>query len=434
MVSYFWPPAATGVRRVLSLARWLPEFGWFPAVLACRRTRGEGQDERPLQDPAIGAVPVARTESWDPYRLLARREGPIQDGTSAGASSPIRASSLQARAMGLLRRHVFVPDDRIGWKRFAFAEGQRLLRSGRFRAIYSTNYPQTAHEVGRSLARSSGLPWLADFRDGWTQNPVFSRFGNPLVAATQHLLEQRTAEAATAIVTVSPPITRHLQSLRPPGLLPAETIYNGFEPDLLAPAGVAREPLHPGKMTLLYTGTFFGPRRPDGLLRGLAEALRREPELRSAVVLRLRTVLDQPARDLLRELDLSEAVEVLPPVPFHDIVAEQRRADGCVLVLESGPGAEIMVSQKVFEYLAARRPIFALVPRGAAREVLEETGGAAIVDAEAEPDETGEALREFLGRVRGGESVASEERLARYDRRRQAKRMAEILDNLPGAE
>lgn len=433
LVSYFYPPAATGVRRVVSLVRHLPEHGWRPLVLTAPPVAGAGHDDGPLDDPIVAATPVVRAESWDPYRLAAWARG--------GGSLPPGSGPTTARASGgwgpfvmaALRAHLFVPDDRCGWIPAAVARGVAAVRRHRLRGIYSTNYPQSAHVVAWRIAARTGVPWVAEFRDGWTQNPAFFAPGNLLVRAAHLALERRVARAATAIVTVSPPVTRHLQRLRgdAPGRLPAVTIYNGFEsPPAASPTDAP--PLEPGRRTVLYTGTFFGRRRPDAFLAGLAWALRRDPSLAAGWRVWMRAELDDRARALVGRLGLAEVVRVLPAVAFAQCVEEQRRADACLLVLEHGPGADIMVSQKVFEYLAARRPIFALVPPGAAAELLAETGGAAI-ETTQEPARVGRALARFLRAVESGSlASANEQVLARFDRQVQAAEIAALIDRAAG--
>lgn len=430
LVSYFYPPCATGVRRVVSLVRHLPEQGWRPIVLTAPPVAGAGHDAGPLDDPIVAATPVIRAESWDPYRLAAWwREG-RRPAEAPSAAGPARAGSgWGPRVMAALRAHAFVPDDRCGWIPMAVQRGVEAVRRHRLRAVYSTNYPQSAHVVAWRIAARTGVPWIAEFRDGWTQNPAFFAPGNPVLRALQHDLERRVARAATAVITVSPPISRHLQRLRgaATGRLPAVTIYNGFESAAAPAAAAEASPLTPGRRTLLYTGTFFGRRRPDAFLAGLAWAMRRDRALAARWCVWLRAELDDRARDLIGRWGLADVVRVLPPVAFAQCAAEQARADACLLVLEHGPGADIMVSQKVFEYLATRRPIFALVPVGAAAELLAETGGAAIATTQ-QPARVGPELAAFFAQVEAGTlPPARESVLARFDRREQTAAIADVI-------
>lgn len=429
MFAYFFPPAAIGVRRVVSLVEHLPSAGWEPVVVACRPTRGAGVDPGPLGNPRVAGTRVVRTGSLDPYRLAERFRPSAPTGTGGTTGGSGRG------VMSWLRRHLFFPDDRAGWIPFAVAAGLREARAGRVQALYSSNYPQSAHLAAWIVHRLTGLPWLADFRDGWTQNPAFHDPGNGLLAALHRWGERTVARSATRLVTVSPPLTRHLQGLRPGHRVPAETVFNGFEPGEWTRArqqAAALGPLVPGRRTILYAGTFFGRRRPDLFLAAVRRVLRREPSWRDRLQVRFRCALDARAVELVRRWNLADVVEVLPPLSFAEIVVEQLRADLCLLVLERGPGSEIMVSQKVFEYLAAGRPILALVPPGAAADLLAETGGAAVV---TKPDAAAAAwaLRRLLREVEDGSVPGAEAaRVARFERGRQAARIAGLLDEMVG--
>jgi glycosyltransferase involved in cell wall biosynthesis len=305
-------------------------------------------------------------------------------------------------------------------------EGIRLVRRHpSIKVIVSSNYPQSAHVAAGLIARATGRRWVADFRDGWTQNPAFYDPGNSVMAAAQQWLERRTARTADAIVTVSPPITRHLQSLRPPRRRPVVTITNGFDDELLVDSGAPQgEPLRLGKFTILYTGTLFGRRTAGPFFDALAGVLARDPSLRDRLAVVFRT---EPTSELnaLRDLHrLGDIVEFLSPISFREIVAEQRRADALLLLLEEGPGAEIMVSQKVFEYLAARRPILAMIPGGgAAAEILRETGGALLLPT-SEPALAAESLAHFLA---SPQSVPPARDLDPFRRSVQAAAMAKVL-------
>ncbi len=420
---------------MLSLVRHLPENGWYPVVLACKPVRGAGFDPEPLLDERVRAAPVVRAGSMDPYRLMQilRPEQHLGGAATPSAALGNKSGRTERRVMDFLRRHVFLPDDRRGWIPFAIARGVRLVRRHQVRVIYSSNYPQSAHVVAAGIRLLTGVPWLADFRDGWTQNPVFYRPGNLLIRFGQRVLERYVARHAEQIVTVSPPITRHLSHFRQSCSNPVITIFNGFDPEefeLASTMGETGEPLNPGCLTILCAGSFFGRRRPDVFLAAVSRLLRARPVWRDRLRVRFRSVFSPRENRLVERLNLKEVVEVLPPIPFHECLREQQRADACLLILERGPGSDIMVSQKIFEYLASGRPVFADVPEGAAAELLAMTGGASVGMDES-PGAMARRLHRFLGQVANGTAPKSNKRrLNRFERAIQAREIAKLLDRI----
>ena len=432
VIAYFFPPDATGVRRLLAhLNTWLQE-GAEVEVVTCRAKRGAGYDSSPLNlYPWLKELPVHATESLDPYRLLERLRPTPQGATQPTAGSTTKSTGLGPQVMELLRRTVFVPDDRRGWVSPALRKALELHRARPFHAVYTSNYPQSTHLVGYYLKRQTGLRWVADFRDGWTQNPVFHRPATSWLRRATARWEARVVQTADHVVTVSPPITRHLQTLRAPGQSPVRTIFNGYDPADFPPALAQeyRAPIHPGKLTLLYTGTLFGGRSAAPFFQLVGQLLRQFPQWKEKLRLQFHTALSPGDAEAARHAELpGEMLQVLPSVPFTECCRLQQRAEALLLILERGPGSEIMVSQKVFEYLAAGRPIYALIPRGAAEELLSATGGACVETNSTPTPEAVHRFHLFLQSVdSGGFPPASQSALLPFQRQTQAREILKLF-------
>lgn len=439
VIAYFFPPDSTGVRRLLSHLEYWPELGIEAIVLTCKKKRGAGYDAAPLKTETLKRLKIVKTESWDPYRLTARfiptlgTRGDRLPKEQSNTPAKSQTGGIGAKILEYLRRRFFLPDDRAGWIRFAVAEGERLIQKHNITAVYTSNYPQSTHVIGLQLKQRTGVRWIADFRDGWTQNPAFFKPENQHLAQAQYKLEREVAKTADEVITVSPPITRHLQSLRSSNRSPAITIFNGYDPGDFPP--IEAKPFHPGCLTILYTGTFFGQRSPQEFFVLLAAVRRRSHHWRSALKVRFRCALSPEDYAKAKQLKLLEkenpCLELLPTIPFAECCREQQRAEALLLILERGPGAEIMVSQKVFEYLGAGRPIFALVPEGAAAEVLRQTGGA-CVQTSTKIGVVLKAFQEFLTQVEAWQfPLPCPEDLKPFHRREQALAVGNLLLQQP---
>jgi glycosyltransferase involved in cell wall biosynthesis len=229
--------------------------------------------------------------------------------------------------------------------------------------------------VGRALARR-GVPWVADLRDGWTFEPLRPPFPTAPQRRLDERLESRWLRAADAVVCVSPAAAEDLR-LRlgiEPSLVP-----NGWDPDLaeLEQDGPARDLLDPERVSLVYTGRFgsYG-RDPRPLVRALGELARIHPDLASRLELVVAGPLTDDEDELMRTDVAPARIRIAGSLPREGALALQRAADA-LLVLAS-PERSQLLNFKLFEYLAAGRPILALAAGTEAGRVVEATGGMAV--------------------------------------------------------
>lgn len=435
VVSYQFPPAGVGVQRVAGWMRGLDYSRYRAVVLTVKPSAGQGIDESLAREMAALGVEVHRTGSLDPYRLVAIVRGLRGESDRPGALPGQTAREGQEGLKALLawmRRNVFLPDDRMGWIPFALARGLLLVRSRRIGALYSTGYPYSAHVVAGLLASLTRLPWVADFRDGWTQHPALYQPGSATHAALQRGLERWVARRATRVLAATAPVAEHLSQWRAASSPRAEALASGVESRALALE--PPKPLVPGRRTLLYTGSFIGHRRPTLFLDALLEALHQDPTLAERWRVRLRTWRDARAMAEVSARPLGNLVEFAPPVSRAEAMLEQQQADALLLLCEHGPGTPAIVPHKLYEYLGARRPIFAVLPEGAAADLLATTGGATVSHS-LTPRVVAVRLREFLESIDDGlRTVPDPQAVSALSLESMSARFNRLLDSLEWRE
>jgi glycosyltransferase involved in cell wall biosynthesis len=432
ILAYSYPPLnAIGSQRPSKLAKYLPAFGWAPTVITvepeCRRFLEPPLDVEPL---SAGAVHRTRDRSW--HTWMARRFGDRSAAEldrltfdNVRASGRLRLSALHFIYQQLLS----FPDEVWPWL-FEYARIEAIARDAGVQALISTSPPATTHLLAARLARALDIPWIADFRDPWTQRATRRRV--PPMNRVEQWLEQRTLAGASVLVTVSDPIARDLERLHGK---PALVVPNGFDPADAAGEQAPPLPLAQGRLTIVYTGTLsHGTRDPSALFAAL-EATIAAGELRAddLEVWLVGRNLEVARRALAEWPALAPIVHLRSPVPRAVALATQRAATALLILGSPGPEHDGVVTGKVFEYLAARRPILAFGTRGGALDrLLTETGGGVLATSAAE---AGAALlhwareRRATGRILWRGDPAA---LARYDRRALAGRWASLLDDLTG--
>jgi glycosyltransferase involved in cell wall biosynthesis len=318
--------------------------------------------------------------------------------------------------------YLTVPDRMVlAWVPFAVRTALSLHRARRFDAVITTSPPESTHLIGRALA-AKGCAWVADLRDGWTfesWRPIPTRLQRQL----DERLERRLMQAADVVSCVTRPVAEDLRARMDahPAVVP-----HGFDPELIATArkeqGAAAADLLPDpcRVSVVYTGRFYD-RDPAPLLRGLRELADEEPAIAEGLELVIAGSLRRQERELL-EMDASPLrISVLGALPHRHALALQGAAD--VLLLICGSERTQVASLKLFEYLAAGRPILGLADGTEAGRILDEAG------CEVVPADDPQAIKAAFRRAARGElSGPNPATVQRYAYPGAAKRMADAVD------
>jgi len=379
LIAYYYPPlGGIGSHRALSFARHLPEFG-FRAVVVTPERGAYGLD--PSLDPAAGAgVEVVRTGSFEPAVLLRKlRGGKGTGGPGGDFVEGIGTGGAARLARRLLHWSVYFPDHARGWIGPARRAAVRAGREHDAVAVVSTSPPVSGHVAAVGAARKLGVPAVLDFRDLWTAHrPAGAR--GPRVGVERRL-EQSLLGRAAAVSTVSEAWRDWLEErLGHASDKPFEVLRNGFEPTAFEGPAPAREP---GVFRIVHTGTVYGAFQD---LSGFFRALARVRDTGGFGALRPEVLLAgkvwPQALDAARSAGVLDLLRLPGFVTHAEAVAHQRSASVNLLLTWTVPGvvARGVCPGKMYEQIAAGRPILALaLPDCEAAGLLAETGGALIL-------------------------------------------------------
>lgn len=373
---YFPPRWNIGAVRSWGVAKYLPRFGWETVVLTPPLAQGHWPE----------GVRVVEAD-WYSLRYRVRR--------LLGCPLPLPRSVLET-----------------------------LVSRERIEALLSTSTPMMAHRVGFALRNALGIPWVADLRDLWSQNP-FSRQG-AFGKWRERREELRILGGSDALVTVTAPGASQLAGLH---RRPVWHIANGFDPDTCRPEGTPSDP----KFTLVYTGSLYPGRQSFAPLLDALATLRREGVVTSdSVRLRIFSTPTEALRARIRAVGVEDLVVLEGVVPREEALEAQRRAAVLVLLNWGGSDAEGIMSGKIFEYLAARRPILAVggTPT-VATALLERTGTGYHATV---PEDLAALLRRFLAEHRAGGVAYTprEDEVETCSQVAMARKFAAVLDAVTG--
>ncbi len=380
-ISYVFPPSGgAGVQRGVKLVKYIGAHGWEPVVVTPDRP------SVPVLDPSLGqdlpaGLKVERIASWEPALGNAA-------GGKAGAG-PV-ASGARDMLKGLASSLLF-PDRHVLWLPTALAALGRVLKRWQPRVILVSGPPFSSFLLGRAAARLSGRPLVLDFRDEWSG--FYARGHQPggqgrLWGAAVGALEGSLVRASARITCASPDYGARFQVLY--GGDPDKYLWipNGYDPDDFPAAPPAPLPASP--LRLVYTGTVMGVTS----LRPLWAALARLSE--------------EQRRGLVVEVAgrVAECESIQPGLPGLRVISHgylEHRASldrllsshALLLTLSPGPGAERVLPGKLYEYLAARRPILGILPRGRAAALVEACQAGVVADPDR-PQKAAEIIARWL--------------------------------------
>lgn len=410
MATFYFPPAGGGgVQRPLKLAEHLAAAGVEVFVLAPDDPRWIHRDED-LVVPDTVSVSRARyigPRGRRPAEELYGRHG----------------IDRLARQLALTPRRLFVPDENVAWLATAIPRALGLIRRERIDIVLTTSPPTSVHLIGAAAKRLTGVRWVADLRDSIVakSDRRYERLAVKLKEQSSRQAARIVARHADAIVAVTPSIAEEERLLGARG--PIFTIPNGCDFDDFE--GVA---YHRGdRFRLTHTGSFFGERTARPVLDALARA---DP----AVVVRFIGDFRAAEREWSEQLGLGDRLQLQGFLPHRRVIELQRDSEALLLLLpELGPRGKDVPSGKLFEYLAAGRPILAAVPPdGAAAALIRETRAGVVVPPD-DPDALAAALNRMVDDWRAGSLAVPEmtpECKHRLSRTTRAQELLEALEEV----
>ncbi|HEX5449650.1 MAG TPA: glycosyltransferase family 4 protein [Gaiellaceae bacterium] len=411
IVTLYFPPAGGGgVQRPLKFATHLPELGIETHVLAPDDPKWIHRDDE-LQPPTLAWVHRARY-------LGPKGRKPAEE--LHGTTGLVRAR----RQVELAGRRLLVPDENVSWNLTAIPAAIRIVKREGIDVVITTSPPSSVHLIGAAVQKATGVRWVADLRDSMVAHP--HRHAERLLVRAkeqgERAVAQLVAKRADAIIAVSDAIAAEVSERSPKGAV--FTIANGSDFDDFA----GFEHRAADRLRITHAGSFFGKRDPRPFLTALQQSGLAD------VTARFLGDFRSVDREWAETLELGDRLELIPYAPRRRSLELQRDSDVLLLLIpEAGGRGKGVLSGKVFEYLAAQRPILALVPPdGAAAELIRETG-AGVVVAPEDTDGITAALRELDARWRAGTLADVELSAAartKVSRRARVEDLARLLEKL----
>ena len=373
IITYYWPPSGgSGVQRWLKFAKYLPEAGWEPVIFTPENPDFDLQDKS-LEKEIPHQLEVIKFPIWEPYQLFSKVKR--KSKTHPGRLLEQKEKGLLEKAAIWIRANLLVPDPRVFWVKPSVKYLSELVENGQFHAVITTGPPHSMHLIGLELKRKTGISWIADFRDPWSQWEFLDTLPMSERIRKKHSrLEQAVLKNADAVMTISPTFQRDLEKL---ASRKVHLLTNGFDPSDI-PFGFSPKEKKARQLHLVYSGIIDSIRNPIPLLKAMKEEFLGTDE---AVDLTFVGKVSEQVREYVVEDAWLKARVNFPGYVSHgEVFGFYAQADALVLILTDTKNAQGNIPGKLFEYMATGVPILALGdPKGDSAQILEQSKAGKVI-------------------------------------------------------
>jgi len=425
IITYYWPPSGgAGVQRWLKFSKYLREFGWEPIIYTPENP------EAPAQDLSLTAeipekLEILKTRIWEPYEIYKMFMGMKKgDKVNAGFINEKKNPGLTATLSTWIRGNFFIPDARKFWIKPSVKYLIKYLKNNHVDAIVSTGPPHSMHLIALGIKKKLDIPWLADFRDPWTGIDFYHQLKLSFLADFRHKqLEKRVLANADVVTTVSKNWSSDLEKIYPRKI---ELVTNGFDP---ADFNFKVEKLDT-KFTITHIGSLNKDRNPAFLWEVLKLICDADTDFNNDLQLKFIGKTDFSVFEQLESFGLMDKAIKIDYLSHNKVITETLKSQVLLLLINNTPNMMGIIPGKIFEYLAARRPILCIAPKeGDSSKIIAESESGVVIDF-GERDELKKALVEFYANFKNANQILYNSSIDKFSRKTLTQTMARLLDEI----
>lgn len=425
IITYYWPPAGgVAVQRWVKMCRYLRSFGWEPVIYTAEN------GEMPVTDHSLEAtlpegLTVIRRPIWEPYQWYRRVLGLSKDEkiNAAFLQEKKKPGKLQSIAVWI-RGNFFIPDARKFWIQPSIQYLHKYLTGHPVDAIVSTGPPHSMHLIAAGLKEKTGIPWIADFRDPWTRIDYYTELHlSKWADKKHHALEKMVVQKADRVVTVSWDWAADFNQLNKGNTV---VITNGYDTDDF-PAQASE--LSAG-FVIHHIGQINKARNPEALWKALSALCNEQPAFSRDLRIAFTGTNDHSVQDYLDTYRLSANAVQYGQVNHKEAIAHMCSATVLLLLVNDAQDIKGRIPAKLFEYLAAKRPILSIGDtEGDAAKILSETKCGITVQLQ-DADAIKAVIADLYDKWKNNNLQVDPQNIVQYSRRAVTQRYAELLDSI----
>ncbi|MEP2238497.1 MAG: glycosyltransferase family 4 protein [Maribacter sp.] len=354
VITYYWPPAGgPGVQRWLKFVKYLRDFDIEPVLYIPENPHYPLLDESFSHD-IPDDLKIYKQSIKEPYRIASIFSSKKTKRISSGIIQTKNQSFVE-KALLWVRGNLFIPDARKFWVKPSVSFLKDVLEKEGINTIITTGPPHSVHLIGYYLKQAQPLNWIADFRDPWTTIGYHKKLKLTSSAEKKHKqLESDVLNSADKIIVTSNTTKQEFQLITKK---PIQVITNGFDGD------IAIESILDSKFTISHIGSLLSGRNPVNFWRVLSNLVEENEDFKNALQLRFIGVVSDEILSAIAEQGLQDYIEIVGYVSHKEALTYQKVSQVLLLVEIDSQDTIGIIPGKLFEYMAAKRPILGVGPK-----------------------------------------------------------------------
>lgn len=424
IVSHAFPPSGkVAALRIGKFAKYLPQFGWTPLVLT-KTVNEKLPHSMPVE---IEESNIIRVPSYRPVLSIYDSLGGKQFHSHSHLNRKWYWKRIIFKFLKIFRPFLTLPFINIFllgpiiWYRKAVKRGLELIQKDKIDVIFSSYGPSSSHFVASRLHKITGIPWVADFRDLWSENPNSNKV-QPF-QFFEKILEKKVINGSKVLIATSRPCAMQLEALH---VKKAETIHNGFDGEDYSESISLTE-----KFTITYTGTIYRKQDPTPLFKSIKELARVGIISPENFEVRFYGSAQSILVPFIEMYQLSSIVKVYNFIPFENSIKCQKESTVLLLLTWTDIRQKGIYTGKLFEYFGAGRPILGIGPKdGVVDKLITDSGSGIVAD---NTDEIRGILSCWLKEFEESGVITTDFKpnyalIKQYTRREATAKLAHVLD------
>ncbi len=417
IITYYWPPAGgSGVQRWLKFAKYLQDFDIEPVIYTVENPEYAITDHL-LESEVPENIEILRQPIWEPNNIVSIFKN---KKTKQSAGFLNSKPSFFGKILQYIRANYFIPDARKFWIQPSVTYLKEYIEKQHIDIIITTGPPHSLHLIGLELKGRTGIKWISDFRDPWTDIDYFHQLPFTKKSKQKHReLEEKVLRNSDAVLLVGKTMKENYKIYN-------SNIYvltNGFDTE-----ASSLEKEFDTKFSMTHIGMMNADRNPEILWKVLSKICTENLEFQKDLSIKLIGKIASEVEESISIFDKENLIKI-DYLSHEKVRVYQQRSQVLILAINNVPSAKGIITGKIFEYLQAKRPILAIGPLdGDAAEIINSTNSGTIIDFDDEITLKNVILSMYK-KYKAGNLYINSENIDQYHRKELTRKLSEIIVN-----